>query len=234
MTSATPVAGDLFVQKMNQLVFGADTITACGSYSVGGYIHTTSGVYHDTVASPAGMDSILTLDLTINPLPVPGVITGPDTVCAGGTIVLSDTATGGSWHALNANASVTGGIVAGASYGTDTIVYIASNDCGLDSAFHTVTVKNCIDAVPVTSGPQTLLHIIPNPGNGLFYVTLSTAWERSAKVSIADALGKVVLELEIDANKEYPVKLDVPAGVYYLNASTGHGSYSQKIVVSAR
>lgn len=48
----------------------AKSITACGSYTVGSILHTTSGYYEDTLvgASSTGCDSIVTLYLAIKPI----------------------------------------------------------------------------------------------------------------------------------------------------------------------
>jgi hypothetical protein len=46
---------------------GTVSITACDSYvSPGGNVYTTNGTYIDTITSPLGCDSILTINLTIN------------------------------------------------------------------------------------------------------------------------------------------------------------------------
>jgi hypothetical protein len=42
-------------------------IAACGSYEFGGQVYQTTGIYVKTFLGPNGCDSIVTLDLTINP-----------------------------------------------------------------------------------------------------------------------------------------------------------------------
>jgi hypothetical protein len=84
-----------------------------------------------------------------DPMSSPGFINGPSTVCVGGTIMLFDTVTTGTWAASNTNASVTlvSGIVTGIHAGIDTINYIVPSGCTTVSASAVVTVNG-----------------IPNPG----------------------------------------------------------------------
>ena len=80
--------------------------------------------------------------ITINPLPDAGTILGPDSVCLGATITLSDFTTGGTWSAGNSNATVsTTGIVTGVTIGTDPISYAITNTCGTTYASKIITVS---------------------------------------------------------------------------------------------
>jgi len=58
------------------------------NFPVGTHIYTTSGIYIDNLKARSGCDSIVTTDLTVNPLPL--VSLGDNkTICRGDTIVLS-------------------------------------------------------------------------------------------------------------------------------------------------
>jgi Secretion system C-terminal sorting domain len=84
--------------------------------------------------------------ITVNPLPFAGAIDGTDSVCVGSSILLSDTASGGTWSALIGNASVAAGVVSGISAGTDVISYTVINSCGTASSSVTVTIDPLPDA----------------------------------------------------------------------------------------
>jgi len=112
--------------------------------------------------------------ITINPLPAPAAISGSGTVCVGGTTLLTDATSGGTWTSSNTNASVSGtGLVSGAAAGQDTIGYALTNGCGTV----TVTVNMAVNAV-VTPGvsfsaspgfatcPGTSVTYTANPANG--------------------------------------------------------------------
>ena len=91
--------------------------------------------------------------VTVNPLPIAGVISGMSTVCTGATITLSDTATGGLWSATNGNATVSGGVISGITSGVDTVEYIVINSCGVATASKTVTINPSPDAGVISGMP---------------------------------------------------------------------------------
>ena len=90
-------------------------------------------------------------DYTVTILPcAPPVtaISGPASVCAGATIVLTDTTTGGIWSSSDASATVdASGTVTGVSVGSAIISYAVSNVCGTNYATLPITV----DAAPVAA-----------------------------------------------------------------------------------
>ncbi len=72
----------------------------------------------------------------------PGIISGPFVLCAGTTILLTDSlASGGTWSATNAVAKVVAGHVTGMSGGVDTIKYTVANGCGNAFTTYVVTVN---------------------------------------------------------------------------------------------
>lgn len=86
--------------------------------------------------------SVATHIVTINPLPVSGVISGLSIICPGSPITLTDTTSGGIWSVTNSLATIsTGGIVSGVTLGFDTISYTVTNMCGTSIASHRVTIN---------------------------------------------------------------------------------------------
>lgn len=92
--------------------------------------------------------------ITVNPLAVAGTITGASTVCAGSSVTLVDTVTGGIWSSSTpAVATVsTGGLTTGTSAGTVTISYTRTNVCGSAFATKPLTVNPLPTAYNVTGG----------------------------------------------------------------------------------
>ncbi len=81
--------------------------------------------------------------VSVNPLPVAGIISGTSSMCPGGTSTFSTSSTmTGSWSSTDtAVATVSaGGLVIGLSIGTTTISYTVSNGCGIAHATQVVTV----------------------------------------------------------------------------------------------
>lgn len=79
-----------------------------------------------TYALPTGCNTSIVL--TVNPLP--GAISGPDVICSGSAVTLTD-AGGGTWASSNTSvASFSGsGVLYGASTGTATVTYTLSTGC---------------------------------------------------------------------------------------------------------
>jgi hypothetical protein len=227
-------ATDAFIEKLFQYKFGADTATSCGNYSIGGSTYTTTGTYYDTLTTGLGIDSIVTLSITINPMPHAGFITGTgDSICHGATITLTDTATGGVWSVANSHATMSGAIVTGVTTGRDTITYTVANSCGSDHTVYPIYVKNCTaSGVASTSAEEMTFQIVPNPNNGMFNVSFSSGIYEQAFVTITNIMGQRIKEFTVYANRENPVSLDVPAGMYFLTATDQNMAFTAKIVVA--
>ena len=105
-----------------------------------------------TVVNSCGSASAV-LTLTINPLPDGGIITGPSTVCTGGTVTLMDGVPGGVWSSSGTGVATVGvtGVVTGFSAGTVTISYITVNVCGSAGATKIITV-NSIPSAGIIAG----------------------------------------------------------------------------------
>jgi uncharacterized protein YjdB len=125
-----------------QFVYDADTpygswTSTYVTISTAGLVSTTNpGVGIITYTMPTGCMTTSTL----NVLPLPGKITGPNEVCNTHSIILGDTATGGFWSTGNTAIAVAGvytGIITGVSAGTVTISYSYPTGCYISD---TITV----------------------------------------------------------------------------------------------
>ena len=92
--------------------------------------------------------------LTVNAVSVPAIL-GHTDECVGSSVLLSDALAGGRWSAVNAHATVSGGLVLGASPGTDTITYTIINACGTFPTTRVVTV-NPIPSAGIISGADSV------------------------------------------------------------------------------
>ena len=144
------------------VITGTTTVCA-GTYIVladtttGGSWHSSNGnagITNDTLTGiSAGTDTALyvvtnicgadsaRMAVTIHPQPAAGYITGSTAVCAGTATTLADTAAGGTWSAINGNATITtAGTITGITTGTDSIYYSVTNWCGTARAGYAITV----------------------------------------------------------------------------------------------
>jgi len=301
---------------------GIATIDAAGVVTGVG-TGTTTVTY--TVTNVCGTTSA-TMLMHVGPHPAIPAIGGPDTVCLGATITLSNTLTGGVWHSFPDSVatidSVTG-VVSGLMYGTvtigytysngfgdstitktvvvnrppvvtvtgpsivsignayqlrglpfgtgffgatwsasnskmgtivsiddsvrlvsyayffvihgspghDTLTYTIRNTCGTRSAFFVITM----DATGVKNTVKEIaqLQTYPNPSHGEFTMSLASATDEEATVTITNILGEKVKELAITTNKKYDIKLtEQPAGVYYINAHTADSRFAGQVTIA--
>jgi gliding motility-associated-like protein len=108
-------------------------------------------VFKVIVTDCGGAADTTTINVNVIPAPTAGSVTGPNVVCAGSTITLTDPTPGGVWGVSNSVASVAGGVVTGISGGVDTISYSVTNTCGTASSTRTVTI-NPLPPAPLITG----------------------------------------------------------------------------------
>jgi hypothetical protein len=198
---------------------------------VSGY--TGTDTFKVAVSDCGGLCDTTTIYVTVNAPPVPGVITGTDTVCKGHTIALSDTATGGIWSISNAHAAVTTGKVTGLTAGTDTVAYtVVVAGCSPAVAHREVYVVDC----PLGAGNMKMqqyenVKVYPNPNNGTFTINVSASVNEEARVVITNMLGQAVREIACLTNKNIEVQLVAPAGVYFISVVTREGIMNEKVMV---
>ena len=146
------------------------TLTPTGLSYTPTFGYTGTDSFKVSVTDGTASDSI-TIYVTISPLPVVGLISGPTTLCAGATISLTNTSTGGTWTSSNTAVAVVGaatGIVTGLSTGTTIISYAVTNACGTSVDTQMVTVVGLPNAGTIT-GPATLC-----PGTSATFTDLVT------------------------------------------------------------
>lgn len=89
--------------------------------------------------------------VTVDTFPDAGVITGPERVCSGQQVTLSDSVAGGVWSSSDPSiARVEFGLVTGVIAGTTTITYSVTNSCGTDITIYPFRVAPMPDKPPVT------------------------------------------------------------------------------------
>ncbi|NDC42393.1 MAG: hypothetical protein EBZ77_12735, partial [Chitinophagia bacterium] len=143
VTGGTWTTADAAIASVNSAT-GAVTGVAAG---------TTTITY--TATNSCGT-AIATRTITVNPLAVPGTISGTTNVCIGATTNLSSSGTGGAWSSSDATIATVSntGVVTGRAAGTAIISYAVTNGCGTVAATTTVNVMPFPSAGTIT-GPGT-------------------------------------------------------------------------------
>ena len=114
--------------------------------------------------------------------------------------------------------------------GTDTITYRYTNACGtVDSTFVITLIAAGVNSMGNTNAA---LNVYPNPNQGEFTLNLSSGITEDAVVTVTNIVGEKVKELAISTNKPTNIKLDQPAGLYFLSATTANGRYTAKITIT--
>ena len=167
-----------------------------------------------------------------------GVISGPDSVCQGHTINLSETMSGGIWNVSNIDASVSAGTVTGINPGTDTVYYTIANVCGSYNATYPVMIIDstslyCTLGVAELKSENSLLAIYPNPASGSVMINIPSGIT-SCSYSITDILGRQQLEaseLYNTVGKLSISLLRLQQGTYIIRLKSDGKNYFGKIIV---
>lgn len=204
-----------------------------------GITYTPTGLYYgaDTFTIVVFDGSAYdTLPFSVSVLPnTAGAIVGPDVVCIGSSISLTNYIAGGIWSSTNntlATVSATG-VVFGNAAGVDTIRYSLPNLCNAGTVTHIVTVltpEECTKlAVNNIAADNSQLLISPNPNNGSF--TLNYSGKNDTKIVVTDITGRKIANYEMTANKPLDIRLDVAPGIYFLTAFDRVSVKTVKMVV---
>ncbi len=248
----TPVAGT--ITGATAVCAGADTtlaITSAGGIwsssnttiasvnsagNVAG-IAAGSATISYTVTNICGTD-VATLPITVNPVPVAGIISGPDSICNDVDLVLTGATAGGSWSSSAstvASVSATGRVHRLAS-GNTVISYTVTTPCGTAVAMHSIFVKPtsaCNTGVITNSVAQTAIEVYPNPSHGEFTIAIPGNVTNVAIV-VTDVAGRVITEIQPKnaSDLKVPVSLgDVAPGTYLLRVNVDGKMYHDKLIV---
>lgn len=172
-----------------------------------------------TIVNTCG-SSTATYVVTVSPMPDAGTIAGPDTVCVGSTILLTDTATGGTWSVSNTHGSVVAGLVTGLSEGLDTVYYSVTNTCGTAAAVKVIRINDCAAAVtPVNTSAMVPIRVYPDPASD-FLIIESAA---GMSFSLSDVYGKRFSTYSLSSDKEVVRIGHLLPGTYLLLFSDQNG-----------
>ncbi len=205
-----------------------------------------------TVTNVSGCSSSKYKTVSVNPLPVAGIISGPLTLPMGSTITLVDTTSGGTWtsHSTAIATITAAGIVHGVAVGTSVISYsVASHSCGTAIATVTISVTSHsgsrqIDTsststdnehtqVPVIVKTLAPISVYPNPTNGSFTIDLSEI-KSNVTVNITDEEGRLIETREVSGNDERKAQYNlsnVARGTYLIQIVGSGTIYQGKIVI---
>ena len=214
---------------------GGTWSTFNGNATVAGGIVTgvNSGIdtVYYTIASTCGTSTALQV-MTIDSILLAGAISGPDSVCIGLSISLSNTVSGGIWSTLNGNVTVTGGVVTGITPGIDSILYTVSSVCGLSTSSWAISIipeADCNSTAISNTKNTVLLSISPNPATNELTI-ITDEIENYSSVMITNNIGQTVLQQQLTASKTRLNIANLSSGFYYVIFSGTNGNTVREFV----
>ena len=184
-----------------------------------------------TVSNSCGT-AVAEFEIVVEPLPHAGTITGLDTLCAGMSIMLSDTSAGGIWSSVTGAATVSStGLVTGLHSGVDTVRYTVTNSCGSVIAKRPILVRqagDCTTAVALSTG-ATDISVMPNPNKGLFTIKGAFAGmsDNEVTIEVSSMLGQTVYKRQLITkegiiNESIQLSNSIANGMYLLTIISGN------------
>ena len=209
---------------INNSTTGADVQTACGSYTwINGttYSSSTSSPTHNIVGGAAnGCDSLVTLDLTITPLPNNGTTT------SGNTISANQTGASYQWIDCNNSNSVISGetnIDFTATTNGDYAVIVTNNGCSDTSA--------CVNMSTVGVNENVIANQVsfyPNPTKGNVVFQLGNL--KDVSISVFSLTGKLVYQATNINTSTHQLALNNASGFYIVNVTANGESQQFKLI----
>ncbi|HLW29318.1 MAG TPA: T9SS type A sorting domain-containing protein [Brumimicrobium sp.] len=227
---------------INNPTTGTDVQTACGSFTwIDGVTYTAdeSLVTHTLVGGAFnGCDSIVTLDLTINPSNYAGSDNSTK-VCMNepfdlDSLLSSDAPAGGTWMSPTNLPIPSTKVTASSVAGTYSYTYVVSSaDCPDAVATITITVlPTCDYLVGVSTEALMDISVYPNPSSNVLNI-VNPSNTSSLKVEMLDMNGRVVLVESQALNNATQASIVIDhlqRGIYTLRVYNEEGQKTFKIV----
>ncbi len=162
-------------------------------------------------------------------------ISGSTTICQGQLGTYLDGVGGGTWSSSSiinaAPIPFVPGNFFGALVGSATIIYTVNNACGNTEAQLDVEVIDCSTAGVASVDRTTAISISPNPGQGVFTLTIPSGDNANVQVTIINMLGQEVMRQLVNTNTPTAFRLNVPAGVYTVSGTAGGKVFTTRLVI---
>ena len=180
ITGPTTTCAGNIIDLMNVNVLGDWTWTGSNGTALVNHAGMVEGVSYgiDTVTytftnACNSVDTFITVQ--IDTVLAHGAISGPNEVCAGSWIHLTETTGDGEWLTSNSSVAITdmSGNVTGVSQGVAVISYYLANGCGVSTAMDTIHVYQPADEITGLDSVGLTLH------RTLFDSTIGGVWTSS-------------------------------------------------------
>lgn len=219
---------DIGAYEACTITTGTDAVTACGNYTwSNGITYTASNnTATDTFINATGCDSVVTLNLTINPMPSASIITNA------AVAIVAQTNANYQWINCTTGAAVAGAV--GQSFTATTAgsykVVVSLNDCS--------DTSDCVNLAPTgikETGWSNAVNISPNPAKDIVTISFNGLEAGKLLISVVDVQGRMVFQSEEKVflvNHKTSIDLrQLVKGFYLVKFSNGHEFGTKKLVV---
>jgi hypothetical protein len=209
--SSMPAGGAWTVSTGTATVLSDGTVTG---------ISLGTAIISYSVTNSCGT-GIVTKTITVNPNPV--AITGPDSICIGYSITLSDATSGGTWSVSDPSLvtlSYSAGTAYGVIAGIPVITYSLSTGC---YSTYPISVVACPEGVKLVNGNHEI-KIYPNPA---FNEITVSSFDQINKIELINYLGQKVFAKEYTSQNAYINISNFPAGLYFIKVND---KYIEKLI----
>lgn len=183
---------------------------ACDSFILNGISYSSSGIYTQTLVNASGCDSLITLNLTIEPVDVSVVNNSPVLVANNAGAIYQWVDCGNGFTAIP---NATNQSFTAASSGNYAVV-ISDNGCIDTSACFYVSITG------IAEGQEgTALRIIPDPSTGNMQVELGKEYSR-VSVAVSNVLGQNQSTGIFCNARKIPVYFPSASGIYFVEISS--------------
>ncbi len=183
------------------------TASACQSYTFNGNVYTSSGTYNQSLTSTSGCDSLIVLNLTINPKPIPNL--GNDTsICINSSFMVSP----GSFNSYQwSDGSINNNLII-SSPGTYWVTVNDNNNCQARDSITVFPGIGCNNGICELS---TETKLYPNPFGEKLMINKNIT-SCIIKMNLYNAIGQLLIKdyILIDGINEIDFK-KFPSGVYF-------------------
>jgi Ig-like domain CHU_C associated/Secretion system C-terminal sorting domain/PKD domain/Lamin Tail Domain/Proprotein convertase P-domain len=211
------------------------------AWSSGGSLMTemvtpiTNTNYTVTVTDGCGSSDVATTSVVLNPLPVASFTFLPAAPQVGQTVTFTNTSTNATSYAWDFGGSGTSNLASPThvfpTAGSITVTLIAFNDCGSDTTTQTISIATSI----LDGLAGGLVSVFPNPGNGVFNLSLENLAGNDVVVRVFDLRGEMIVSqnLRVNGAMEHTM-IDLTAfsrGMYLLKVETNGHSVTGRLVI---
>lgn len=190
------------------------TASACESYLFNGITYTNSGSYNQSITNTSGCDSLIVLNLTINPKPLPNL--GNDTsIC----INTSFTVSPGSFNSYQWSDGSSSNILNLSAPGTYWVTVTDNNNC---QARDSITVFPGIGCNNEICNLTTETKLYPNPFGTHLMIQKNTT-SCVIKMNLYNAIGQLLMQDYILNDGANDIDFSkFPSGVYFYKFHTNN------------